>query len=334
MNMLTEQPYPIRVFQDLPTTNLHQWLGNNRSLIERELLRVGALVLPSVITSADDLAAISVALGYSPAVLSEESSPRSRVAGDVFTSTDYPASYPIQMHCEYSYSESWPMRIMFGCVETPASGGQTPVADMRQLLARMDSAVVDKFRRKNVMYRRNYLPGVGVDWRTAFGTQSEDEVERYCARNGIRAIWTEHGGLRTEQIGPAIVLHPLTGEEVWFNHAFFFNVRSLEPESLRDFMLSEDESSLSTNTYYSDGEPIEPETIEHLRELFRDCSSSNDWAAGDLLLVDNMLMAHGRNSYSGQRRVVVYMANTMSRAEISQKPSGPFSAELQSHSEI
>lgn len=311
---------PVPVFDAALSPAGLNGLATMAGAIEAALLDQGALVLRGVVEGPDSLAAVADALGYDRAVLSEESSPRSRVSGDVFTSTDYPAAYPIQMHCEYSYSASWPMRLLFGCVQAPGSGGQTPVADMRRLLVEMDDQRREKFRRKGVLYRRNYVPGVGVDWRTAFATSSQHEVEAYCAQNGITAIWTADGGLRTEQTGPAICRHPQTGDEVWFNHAFFFNVRSLEPESLRDFMLAEDEETLSTNTYYGDGEPIEAETIEHLRDLMHRCTLSSDWVKGDLLLVDNMLMSHGRSPFSGARKIVVYMANTMTRSQIAGAP--------------
>lgn len=309
-------PYPhIPVLRGYPEHDPLPWLRSSRDHVEAELLRHGALMLPGVLSDADGLATLAGALGYRAASLAEESSPRSRVSGDVFTSTDYPAAYPIQLHCEYSYGARWPMRLLFGCLVAPESGGQTPVADMRAVLARMDPAVAARFRRSGVLYRRNFVAGVGVDWRTAFGTSSRAAVDRYCTANGIRAIWTGGDSLRTEQIGPAILRHPITGEEVWFNHAFFFNVQALEPASLRDFMLGEDPDTLSTNTFHGDGEPIDARTIEHLRAVIRDCTCRSDWRQGDVLLVDNMLMAHGRAPFTGARQVVVHMADAMSRAD-------------------
>jgi alpha-ketoglutarate-dependent taurine dioxygenase len=32
------------------------------------------------------------------------------------------------------------------------------------------------------------------------------------------------------------------------------------------------------------------------------------WSAGDVLILDNMLMMHGRQPYEGERRVLVAMA--------------------------
>ncbi|MGY4304502.1 alpha-ketoglutarate-dependent taurine dioxygenase [Bradyrhizobium sp. USDA 4369] len=292
------------------------WLSSHRHVVETILVSSGAVLLRAALNRAEDLAEISAALGYRRAEFDEESSPRSRVSGDVFTSTDYPASYPIQMHNEYSYASAWPLRIIFGCLQPAAQGGETPIADMRQVLGLLDPELVDRFRRKKVLYRRNYTSGIGIDWRTAFGTTDREVVESYCARNGIHAIWTAKDGLCTEQIGDAVLIHPVTGDEVWFNHAFFFNVRSLEPKALREFLLQEDESDLSTQTFYGDGSSIGADTIEQIRTAMARCTLAWPWQTGDVLIADNMLMAHGRGAYAGPRRIVVLMANAISRAEV------------------
>ena len=74
----------------------------------------------------------------------ERSSPRHSVAGRVYTSTDYPPAYPIFLHNENSYQKTWPLKIFFLC-ETPSeTGGETPIADCRRVLARIDQGVRDQ----------------------------------------------------------------------------------------------------------------------------------------------------------------------------------------------
>ena len=76
-----------------------------------------------------------------------------------------------------------------------------------------------------------------------------------------------------------------------------------------EFFLSEPEENLSTNTYYGDGSPIEPEAIDELRRAYQAESRSFPWQVGDVLLIDNMLASHGRQPYSGPRKVAVVMAD-------------------------
>jgi alpha-ketoglutarate-dependent taurine dioxygenase len=161
---------------------------------------------------------------------------------------------------------------------------------------------------------RNYGDGFGLDWRTAFQTTDQTVVEEHCKRNGIEAEWTSDGRLRTYAVLPAVIEHPRTGETVWFNHATFFHVSTLDP-SLREGLLAgfEDEADLPTNTYYGDGSPIEPETLAELREAYRQETVSFSWRRGDILMLDNIFAAHGRAPYEGPRKILVGMTELIGR---------------------
>jgi alpha-ketoglutarate-dependent taurine dioxygenase len=159
-----------------------------------------------------------------------------------------------------------------------------------------------------VMYLRNYGAGLGLPWQEVFQTSEKSEVEAYCRQAGISYEWLDGERLRTRQIRPAIRRHPKTDEDVWFNHALFFHVSSLEAAT-RDSLLSGlQEEDLPFNTYYGDGSPFEAAVLDEIREAYRRETMSFPWQAGDILMVDNMLVAHGREPYTGQRQVVVAMA--------------------------
>jgi hypothetical protein len=247
----------------------------------------------------------------------EESSPRRHVAGQVFTSTDYPKEYPIQFHSEYSYAARWPMKLYFCCFRPSVVGGETPFSDTRQVLAKMRKETREAFEKKGVMYIRNYRPHIGVSWQTAFRTQEREVVEKMCADARITCEWKEGGVLRTRARTEAIVSHPQSGEPVWFNHAFFFNVRAIEPVSVRRELLSYPElDPLSMNTTFGDGSTIEAEIIEEIRQLYDGASTRFVWEPGDILLLDNMLCAHARAPYQGARNIVVVMADAIARGAV------------------
>ena len=90
---------------------------------------------------------------------------------------------------------------------------------------------------------------------------------------------------------------------------------------MREALLEEfAEGELPANTYYGDGSPIEPEVMEHLREAYRAETVSFPWQKGDLLMLDNMLVAHGRAPYSGAREILVGMAEPVSQEQV--RPEG------------
>lgn len=65
---------------------------------------------------------------------------------------------------------------------------------------------------------------------------------------------------------------------------------------------------LPTNSYFGDGSPIEEETLTELRRLYEEEKVLFQWKKGDVLLLDNMFTAHGREPFEGIRTILVAMA--------------------------
>lgn len=239
------------------------------------------------------------------AEFAEETSPRSRLSDQAFTSTDYPPSYFIQFHHEFSYRRNYPQRLAFCCLSPARLGGATPLADSRKMLRRIPADLVERFERRGVMYLRNFGE-LGVSWQDSFGEASKEKVSDYCRGNGIEYSWSGEY-LHTRQKAPAVISHPITGERVWFNSALNLNVSGIEPESIRRALKSLPENAYPTNTCYGSGEPIEPEVIDLLRQAYAAEAIRFTWQYGDLLLIDNILMAHARDPFEGSRRIVTAM---------------------------
>ena len=239
----------------------------------------------------------------------ERSSPRTEIADGVYTSTDHPADQPIVLHNEQSYTLNWPMRILFFCSRAAAENGRTPLADSRKILARLSPAMVERFERLGVLYVRNYVPGLSLPWTEVFQTHDRGEVERYCASASVEFEWVDGERLRTRQRRPAVRRHPVSGERTWFNHALFFHVTSLPPEVSRSLRAAVPDADLPYNTYYGDGSPIDDATLRELRDAYDAETVRFDWENGDVLLLDNMLVAHGREPFTGPREVRAAMVD-------------------------
>jgi alpha-ketoglutarate-dependent taurine dioxygenase len=284
------------------------WAAMERKEIGAILARHGAILFRGFdLPSQAEFQSFIQTVSSDPLPYVERSSPRTAVNGNIYTSTEHPPEYPIFLHCENSYQRSWPLKIFFYCHTAPAQGGETPIADTRRILARIRPEVRDAFAEKGVMYVRNFGAGAGLDWQTVFQTQDRRAVEEYCAAAGIECIWRDADKLQTRHIRKAVRKHPLTGEDVWFNHAVFFHVSTLPPDvqKMLRSVLGDDE--LPNNTYYGDGSEIAPEALDHLRTAYAQETVSFPWQRGDLLMLDNMLVAHGRAPFSGPRKILVGM---------------------------
>jgi alpha-ketoglutarate-dependent taurine dioxygenase len=250
---------------------------------------------------------------FSQSLLSYEfgSTPRSQVHRQVYTSTEYPPHQHIPLHNEQAYTTEWPMKIWFYCGQAAEGGGGfTPIADSREVFARIPPRVRQRFIDKQVMYVRNYGNGLDVPWQKVFNSTDRLVVEGFCRKAGIAYEWKADGELRTRQVAQAVAVHPRTGETVWFNQAHLFHVSNLDP-SVREVLLSVvSEEDLPRNALYGDGTPIEIELLEEIREVYRDVAVQFAWKAGDVLMLDNMLVAHGRTPFKGRRQILVAMAES------------------------
>ena len=304
---LVIEPSPERV--DITT-----WAARNREFIETRLLHHGGLLFRGFeITTPKAFEQLCRAISTELLEYNERSSPRTQVSPNVYTSTDYPANQSIFLHNENSYQRTFPQKIFFFCLTPASSGGETPIADCRKVFQHINPKVRERFIEKGWKLVRNVGDGLGLPWQTIFQTQSPEVVERECLRKGIKVEWKDDQRLRLTTVLPAVVKHPQSGELSWFNHATFFHITTLDPV-LREVLLEEfAEEDLPTNTYYGDGSRIEPEVLEELREVYRQQTVSFLYRAGDVMLLDNMLTAHGRAPYSGTRKILVAMADAIDR---------------------
>lgn len=306
--LTTDQQLPL-VIQSVTEVDLATWAKRHEEMIESELLRHGAILFRGFnVNSLRAFDEFTRAVSRELLEYGERSSPRTRLSAGIYTSTDHPADQHIVLHNEQSYTLNWPMKIWFCCQQPAQQGGRTPIAGSREIYRRLDPALIELFEQKSVMYVRNYGDGLGLPWQEVFQTRVRAEVEEHCRRAAIVCEWKGGDRLRTRQVRPPVRTHPKTGEWVWFNHALFFHVSSLDAATRAAFAgLTADE--LPFNTLFGDGTPIDPSLMEEIREAYREATVSFPWQAGDVLMLDNMLVAHGREPYVGPRKVVVAMAD-------------------------
>jgi alpha-ketoglutarate-dependent taurine dioxygenase len=287
-----------------------RWMADRLPEIRAELLRSGCLLVRGLpMASAADFGRIRDVLLSAPAQYRENATPRSDFGHGVYSSTDLPAVQPIRLHNENSYTLDFPGLLLFGCLAAPDEGGATTTGDMRKALALLTPALRDRFAAAGWLVVRNYSEMAGLPWQTSFGTEDAGVVEAYCRDNAIGWEWLDDGSLRTRQRRSAIITHPLTGEPVWFNHVAFWNKWTLDPE-VRDVL--EDtfgEDGMPFGTFYGDGSPLSEDDAGALNRAYDQVTVREAWQPGDLLIVDNILCAHGRDAFRGDRNILVSMGD-------------------------
>lgn len=314
---------------DIPLNELLDWMSGNRTWREEELHRAGALLFRgfSAIRTAEDFAAIAQQMAPEILDYAGGTTPRSAVTGKIVTSTDAPRHVVIGLHQEMSYlapspafPDPTPDKVMFFCETAPGGGGQTPIADMRAVYRKLPRELVDRFESKGGLVLHRKLPtekkyGFEVTWSTAFGTSDRGEMEKIAQRSGWRMKWTEDGGLEiTHGPSPVTLKHRVTGEKIWFNQAHLLH-KSVAPWT-SDWLGSSPseiaearalEPLIKDRFYYhsthADGSEISLSDIDTIRRVVTAEKVLFDWKRGDVMLIDNKLVAHGREPYQPPRTI-------------------------------
>jgi hypothetical protein len=209
------------------------------------------------------------------------------------------------------------VRIAFYCDAAAVAGGCTPIVDTRALVRELDPGVVDAFRTKGLCYVRNFVPGVEPTWERFFRTADRAAVEALCRAEDNELRWRADGGLRVRRRGPGTARHPVTGDEVFFNQVQLHHVAALDDETRADLhALVDDEADLPRTVSFGDGTPIPDDAVRHIVAVCERTCVRVPWQPGDIFILDNMLTAHARDPYEGERRILVAMGRLASAASL------------------
>jgi alpha-ketoglutarate-dependent taurine dioxygenase len=295
--------------------NLIAWASNNREFIEKKLLDHGAILFRDFnVKTVPEFEQFMTAICGQLLEYTYRSTPRSQVNGHVYTSTEYPPDQSIPLHNEMSYARNWPRKISFFCLKAAPQGGETPIADSSQVFERINPEIRERFMEKRLMYVRNYSEGIDLPWQQVFGTTSRSVVEDYCREVGMEFKWKGDGRLRTRQLCQAVVTHPVTGKRIWFNQAHLFHISNLGPEISAWLLAEFEEEDLPRHVFYGDGSRIEQSALAEIRQAYQQEQRTFAWHEQDILMLDNMMVAHGRAPFTGPRRIVVALAHSFTSA--------------------
>ncbi len=296
------------------------WIQSRQAALDEMLCEVGAVVLRGFAWRDTDgfAAAIdhypTMAYGYLGGA-----TPRDQVKGKVYEATHAPATAKLMFHQEMAYLPHYPSKLAFFCNAAPETGGETLIADVRRFDSEMDQRFRDEIRRRGVRYRRNFrrpdwssgnldLDTFHRPWTEAFSTNDPKVAEAGCEAMGLAFEWETNGSLSVIYDAPGFVTHPRTGREIWFNQipSQSPNVSSVGTEraALYDSHYGAD-NPRPYRTTYADGGEIAYEDLMALYPLLESLEVAFPWRAGDLMLLDNFYVFHGRGAYTGNRDVQV-----------------------------
>ena len=291
------------------TGDAPRWAAEHRDALHAAVVEYGSLLVRGLgLRDVGETEAVFRRLG-SLMTEKEAFAGRRRYSEGVYSSSKWPPNQQMCMHHELSYRLEFPSVMLFACLIAPAEGGATPVADSAAVLQALPSELIERFERVGWLLIRNYNDEIGSSIEEAFGTADHGAVESYCRANAIQFEWQPDGGLRTWQRRSAVVHHPRTGQRCWFNQIAFLNEWTIDPE-VREYLVDiYGADALPFNTRFGNGDAIGADVVQLINEVYEANTARERWQGGDLMLVDNVRTAHGRERFDGPREVLVAMAD-------------------------
>jgi alpha-ketoglutarate-dependent taurine dioxygenase len=328
ISVFGNEPLPLVVMPKKGTSRAEflELLENHGSALRARLLEHGGLLFRGFpLESADDFAQAveTLQMGSSVNYIGGDS-PRHKVTGAVYTSTEAPSAVKIPLHNELSFVRHHPKHIFFFCEVAPREHGETILGDARKIFGSLDPEVRTRLMEKRFKYVSCYygkswlmdlvnsLQPSHKSWRDVFETEDRAEVEALCRSHDFAFEWHDENWIRITQTRPAAITHPESGESVWFSqaHLYDFNPRLLGWWRWVGAKLFYARPHTRLHEiFHADGSSVPRADLYHVMDTLDRNTVAFPWQRGDFLVLDNVLSMHGRATFAGKRRILAAMTS-------------------------
>jgi len=224
------------------------------------------------------------------------------------------AKFFVGMHNESTFKRTNRLGA-FVCFKRAETGGEFLLLDGQKVLADMDPAVLKRMYERGVRFSNAELPffdflrnlpePVGEVLKPFFKGIAEVAVAgKIDMELELRWAESEKDGLRLQAFSPPqspVNRHPTTGKPAWFCNV---HSHSRYLRDTRDGEVGETTGASKfnvTDMFYGDGTEISREDLEHIDEVTMRNLAYVPMEQGDVVLVDNYQVMHGRDVFSGER---------------------------------
>ncbi|MBL6706050.1 MAG: TauD/TfdA family dioxygenase [Planctomycetaceae bacterium] len=285
--------------------SVEDWLRQSRATLDRQIREAGTVFFRGFPLSTDqDFDRFIRAFDYPNFRYEDSLSNAVRVVRTerVFTANEAPPNVTICLHHEMAQTPVYPSRLFFFCEHPAEQGGATPLCRSDILFERLLSEFpefVDDCETKGLLYT-NIMPaendptsGMGRSWQSTFRAETRDEAEQQLQKLGYSWEWLPNGCLRsTTPVLPAVM-------EVEPGRRTFFNQLIAAFHGWKD---SRNDPTKAVT--FGDGSLLNPETMDRVAVIAEELTFDVPWQKGDVALVDNRVVMHGRRTFSGTRKVL------------------------------
>ena len=303
-----QKPFPL-VYEcrddDADLNSVEDWVRQSRSELDRQAKDHGTILFRGFPLSTDQgFDRFIQAFEYPNFPYEDSLSNAVRVnrTERVFTANEAPPDVTICLHHEMAQTPVYPSRLFFFCEQAAEQGGATPLCRsdvlFERLLEEFPDFMVD-CESKGLLYT-NIMPaendptsGMGRSWQSTFRAETREAAEQRLQDLGYSWEWLADGCLRSTTPVLRAVMEIEPGRKTFFNQliAAFHGWKDSRNDPRKAIT-------------FGDGSPLNPETMDRVAAIAEELTFDVPWQKGDVALVDNRIVMHGRRTFNGTRKVL------------------------------
>ncbi|MEH2462503.1 TauD/TfdA family dioxygenase [Nostoc sp.] len=187
----------------------------------------------------------------------------------------------IKLHGEMYYQQNIPLMLWFFCANTPLADGETTVCDGRQFFNEISSSTKELFNKKKLKFTVSISK---EEWQKKYQTDNLNTLKEICQKNNTHLIVNDDQSILIEYICPAIIPSRCGKYQVFINS--LLPTKQLSSKILK----------------FEDNSEIPEEVVFELNEIAEKITTEISWQKGDILMIDNTRILHGRRAFADDQR--------------------------------
>jgi len=228
------------------------------------------------------------------------------------------SKFYIGMHNEM-VGDRAPGAAMFVCFKAAEQGGEFLIADGRKMFKELDEAWLEKVYDSDVVYSTAEFPMGFIESLPefvqpaveplAYGALTQALKMKVDFKTELRWEKSDYDGSKILQVRAMpqypVIRHHATGEPCWWG-SMHSHAEYLRSEREKVFGEAQETTGASrinkTDVFYGkSGDKVEVDWLKHLDKVTLDCAIKVKMEPGDMVLLDNYLVMHGRCPFEGTR---------------------------------
>jgi alpha-ketoglutarate-dependent taurine dioxygenase len=187
----------------------------------------------------------------------------------------------IKLHGEMYYQHNIPLMLWFFCAKPPLKDGQTTVCDGRQFFNEISSSTKELFSKNKLKFSVQISQD---EWQKKYQTDDLNKIEEICKKNKTHLQVNDDKSILLEYICSAIIPSRCGKYQVFINS--LLPTKQLSPKILK----------------FEDNSEIPDEVVSELNEIAEKITTEIAWRKGDILMIDNTRILHGRRAFADDQR--------------------------------